>query len=416
MYHAKEAGKNSCHLFDTEQDKFKRSRQDRYLRIEQALDNQEFRLYYQPKVDLRQGTVIGAEALIRWQHPERGLLPPVDFLPLIEDDDLIKLIGDWVIESALQQMETWQAAGFAIPVSVNIAARQLQAPEFIEKLKAILYLHPEVAHRLELEILETAALEDVVKSSRVIDECRQLGIRFALDDFGTGYSSLTYLKRLPAETIKIDQSFVREILNDSHNLVIVRSVIGLARSFQREVIAEGVETVEHGRFLIQLGCDRAQGFGIAKPMPGDAFADWARQWQAPAEWRTISDIKWDETVYPLLIAEVAHRSWVEQLAFALEHDQAPPHRRVHDYRQCQFGQWLASEGAGFCKRLPAFQAIEAPHRRLHRIADAIDICWRDGKTGEARALLPGLLATRDEVLAILHQLQIESSAQPLVHT
>ncbi|HLO62384.1 MAG TPA: EAL domain-containing protein [Azonexus sp.] len=415
MYHAKEAGKNSCRLFDTEQDKFKRSRQDRYLRIEQALENQEFRLHFQPKVDLRQGTVIGAEALIRWQHPERGLLPPVDFLPLIEDDDLIKLIGDWVIESALQQMEAWQAAGFSIPVSVNIAARQLQAPEFIEKLKASLYLHPEVAHHLELEILETAALEDVVKSSRVIDECRMLGIRFALDDFGTGYSSLTYLKRLPAETIKIDQSFVRELLNDSHNLVIVRSVIGLARSFQREVIAEGVETVEHGRFLIQLGCDRAQGYGIARPMPGDAFVDWAKHWQVPAEWRAISDIKWDETVYPLLIAEVAHRSWVDQLAFALEHDQPPPHRRLHDYRQCQLSQWLANEGAAFFMRLPAFQAIDGPHRRMHRIAETIDTCWREGKTGEARALLPGLLASRDEVLAILHQLQIESSAQPLAH-
>lgn len=411
MYHAKESGKNACHIFDTEQDKFKRSRQDRFLRIEQALENREFILHFQPKVHMKRGTVIGAEALIRWQHPELGLLPPADFLPLIEDDDLIKLIGDWVIESTLSQMEAWHKDGFAIPVSVNIAARQLQAPEFVEKLKASLFIHPTVAHLLELEILETAALEDVVKSSRVIDECRMLGVRFALDDFGTGYSSLTYLKRLPAETIKIDQSFVREIVNDSHNLVIVQSVIGLARSFQRELIAEGVESIEHGRILMQLGCERAQGFGIAKPMPGDALIPWAKQWKAPDAWRAISDINWHDAVYPMLIAEVVHRNWVEQLAFALNHDQPPPHHRLHDYHHCQLGQWLTDDRtkAESYSKLPAFQAIDAPHRRVHQIAHLIDQRWREGNQGEAKAILSELFTARDEVLAALRQLQIDSS-------
>ena len=413
MYHAKESGKNAFHIFDTEQDKFKRSRQDRYLRIEQALENREFVLHFQPKVDLRRGTVIGAEALIRWQHPELGLLPPGDFLPLIEDDDLIKVIGDWVIEATLAQLELWHGEGFSIPVSVNIAARQLQAPEFVEKLKAALFIHPTVAHRLELEILETAALEDVVKTARVIDECRLLGIRFSLDDFGTGYSSLTYLKRLPAETIKIDQSFVREIINDSHNLVIVQSVIGLARSFQRELIAEGVESIEHGRILMQLGCERAQGFGIAKPMPGDALIAWARQWKIPEAWRAISDITWHEAVYPMLIAEVVHRSWVEQMAFALNHDQPPPHQRLHDYHHCQLGQWLSDERtkSEAYSRLPAFAAIDAPHRRVHRIAVDIDHCWRDGRPGEAKAMLESLLAARDEVLGALRQLQVDCSSR-----
>jgi len=359
--------------------------------------------------------VIGAEALIRWQHPELGQLPPADFLPLVEDDDLIKLIGDWVIEATLAQMEAWHEEGFSIPVSVNIAARQLQAPEFVEKLKAVLFIHPNVAHRLELEILETAALEDVVKSARVIDECRLLGIRFALDDFGTGYSSLTYLKRLPAETIKIDQSFVREIVNDSHNLVIVQSVIGLARSFQRELIAEGVESIEHGRILMQLGCERAQGYGIAKPMPGNALIAWAKQWKMPDAWRSISEITWHEAVYPMLIAEVVHRNWVEQLAFALSHDQPPPHQRLHDFHHCQLGQWLNDERtkAESYSHLPAFQAIDAPHRRVHQIAQAMDQHWRDGRPGEARALLPKLLAARDEVLAALRQLQVDSSKIPL---
>ena len=413
MYVAKDAGKNTFHIFDTEQDKFRRSRQDRYLRIEQALDNQEFVLYFQPKVDLHVGEVVGAEALIRWQHPEHGLLPPSEFLPLIEDDDLIKAVGDWVIESALSQMEAWRREGFILPVSVNIAARQLQSPEFVEKLKAAIFVHPDVACHLELEILETAALEDIAKSSRVIDECRMLGIRFALDDFGTGYSSLTYLKRLPAETIKIDQSFVREIINDTHNLVIVQSVIGLARSFQREVVAEGVETIEHGRILMQLGCERAQGYGIARPMPGNVFVEWARNWCPPEEWQNLSHIAWHDTVYPMLIAETTHRSWVELLSQAIANDQPIPHQQLHDHHFCQFGQWLASEqtkGQPYTQ-LPAFLAIDAPHRRVHAIAQDIDRNWRAGNTAKAKAMLPELWAARDAVLSALRDLQVAVSTQ-----
>ena len=411
MYLAKEAGKNNFHIFDTEQDKFKRSRQDRFQRIEQALENGEFILHFQPKVDLRAGEVVGAEALIRWQHPERGLLPPADFLPLIEDDDLIKAVGDWVIESTLTQMEAWRREGFILPVSVNVAARQLQSPEFVEKLKAALYVHPDVACHLELEILETAALEDIAKSSRVIDECRMLGIRFALDDFGTGYSSLTYLKRLPAETIKIDQSFVREIVNDTHSLVIVQSVIGLARSFQREVVAEGLETVEHGRLLLQLGCDKAQGYGIARPMLGDDFVDWARAWRPPEEWQSLSGIDWHDAVYPMLIAETTHRSWVELLSQAIATDQPIPHQQLHDARFCQFGRWLASEGAKSLPhtRLPAFLAIDAPHRQVHALAERIDQHWRAGDLAAAKALLPELWAARDAVLKALRDLQIAIS-------
>ncbi len=198
-----------------------RQRLDRLARIRQALENEEFLLYYQPKVDMRAGTVIGAEALIRWQHPERGLLAPIEFLPLIEGDDLVRRLGNWVIERALSQLETWQADGLNLQLSVNIAGQHLQSPGFVQELKEALQRHPGVAQQLELEVLETVALEDVAKTSRVIDECKTLGVHFSLDDFGTGYSSLTYLKRLPAETIKIDQSFVRDILHDCNNLAIV---------------------------------------------------------------------------------------------------------------------------------------------------------------------------------------------------
>lgn len=406
MYQAKQSGKNGYHLFDAEQDRSVRTRFDRVARIRQALENRELVLYYQPKVNMREGRVIGAEALLRWNHPERGIVPPIEFLPLIEDDDLIKLIGDWVIETALIQLEAWHAMGLSLQVSVNIAGRQLQAPEFVEKLKVALFLHPTVAHLLELEVLETAALEDVVKTSRVIDECRALGVHFSLDDFGTGYSSLTYLKRLPAETIKIDQSFVREILSDHNNLVIVQGVIGLANAFQRHIIAEGVETAEHGRLLMQLNCDIAQGYGIAKPMPGEQLASWASNWQPDPSWLAIRDLYWEGVDYPMMIAELEHRNWVAQIVYALNEGLPPPHRYLADPQHCRFGLWYYGHNRHRHAAHPAYTAIEEPHRRVHEVAQRMDELWRDSHIDMARALIPELIVARDQTLEALRALQL----------
>ena len=181
---------------------------------------------------MRTGKVIGAEALLRWQHPERGLLPPGMFLPVIEDDPLIIEIGEWVIESALTQMESGRRMGFDLPVSVNVSALELQQPDFADRLRARLAAHPLVKpSSLELEVLETSALQDVMQSSQVLAACREIGVSIALDDFGTGYSSLTYLKRLPANVLKIDQSFVRDMLDEPENLTILEGVWGWRRRF-----------------------------------------------------------------------------------------------------------------------------------------------------------------------------------------
>ena len=407
MYRAKQAGKDCYQIFDAEQDRHTRSRHDRLNRIRQALDEHEFILYYQPKVNMRLGTVTGAEALIRWNHPERGILAPSEFLPLINDHVMLKLIGDWVIEAVLAQLEEWHDEGLDLTVSVNVASKQLQSPEFVEKLKAALFLHPRVAHLLEMEILETAALEDVAKTSRVIDECRALGVRFSLDDFGTGYSSLTYLKRLPAEIIKIDQSFVREILSDYNNLVIVQGVISLASAFQREIIAEGVETIEHGRLLIQLNCDHAQGYGISKPIPAGTVVNWVRQWQPDPAWQAISDLYWDSADYPMLIAEIQLRNWVSQIVYSANEGQPVPCAQLDDETRCDFGRWYFGESRRRYEIHPVFAEIDIPHRRLHEIACAIDNLWRDGKLDASRNLIPDLLAARDETLALLQQLQLK---------
>lgn len=288
MYIAKESGKNRYHLFDTAEDNAVKVQREILESIRCALDNQEFVLYYQPKVNMRTGTVIGAEALIRWQHPERGLLNPFEFLPAIENSPMMIELGEWVIDSALTQISQWQAMGLNLPLntSVNIAAIQLQQTNFVNRLTTLLASHPDVSpHFLELEVLETSALEDVHHVSTIMNDCMAQGVNFALDDFGTGYSSLTYLRRLPASLIKIDQSFVRDMLHDVDDLAIVEGVIALAKSFKREVIAEGVETVEHGTALLQIGCELAQGYGIARPMPAGDIPHWINEWQPDVNWQ-----------------------------------------------------------------------------------------------------------------------------------
>jgi len=291
MYLAKQTGKNRYHLFDPENDRVARDRSERLARIAEAIERREFVLYYQPQVNMRHGQVQGMEALIRWQHPERGILPPAEFLAVIEDHDLIVDVGDWVIGAALDQIVAWQQVGVELAVGVNIAARQLMRDDFIDRLKAHLARHPSVSPgQLDLEVLETAALDDINRVSAMIGQCRALGVSFSLDDFGTGYSSLTYLKSLPAETLKIDQTFVRDMLVDPEDRAIVQGVIGLARVFQREVIAEGVETVEHGTVLLGLGCERAQGYGIARPMPASAVAGWIAQWRPDPGWSGVSSV------------------------------------------------------------------------------------------------------------------------------
>ena len=288
MYQAKLAGKNRYHVFDAEQDRSMRGHHESLDRIRRALADNEFVLHYQPKVNMRTGVVVGAEALIRWQHPAQGLLAPAVFLPVIENHPLAVAVGEWVMHTALAQMEAWHASGLALSVSVNVGARQLQQNDFVERLREILAAHPGInpAH-LQLELLETSALEDLEHVSQVIEDCRALGVGFALDDFGTGYSSLTYLKRLHVDLLKIDQSFVRDMLDDADDLSILEGVIGLAHAFRRQVIAEGVETLPHGVMLLQLGCELAQGYGIARPMPPAALPDWVARWQPDPAWTDI---------------------------------------------------------------------------------------------------------------------------------
>jgi diguanylate cyclase (GGDEF)-like protein/PAS domain S-box-containing protein len=291
MYQAKLAGKNRYHVFDTVRDRSVRGFHESLGQIGNALKEHQFVLHFQPEVNMRSGEIIGAEALIRWQHPERGLLLPAIFLPVIEEHPLAVDVGEWVIDSALTQLEQWDAAGLNIRVSVNVSAFQLQQANFVDRLRSMLNKHPQVAPaRLVLEVLESSAIEDIIHVSHVINECRQFGVTFALDDFGTGYSSLTYLRRLPVEIIKIDQSFVQDMLRDAEDMAIIEGVLSLANAFGRIVIAEGVESVEQGATLLQLGCDIAQGYAIARPMSGAELPGWTADWHKEPSWGRIRSV------------------------------------------------------------------------------------------------------------------------------
>ncbi len=394
MYQAKLAGKNRFHIFDSELDRSVRGHHESLENIQTALVRDELVLYYQPKVNMRSGKVVGVEALIRWQHLEQGLLPPAAFLPVIEGHPLEVELGEWVIETALKQMAAWNRLGLEIPVSVNVGAQQLQQPDFTQRLQQRLAAYPEIKPgQLELEVLETSALEDIVQVSEVMRSCHEMGISFALDDFGTGYSSLTYIKRLPAATLKIDRSFVRDMLDDPDDLAILEGVLGLAAAFRRKVIAEGVETVEHGQLLLKLGCELAQGYGISRPIPAEAIPEWAASWRPDPSWAEQPKISRDDL--PLLFAGVEHRAWINAVEEKLRgHAAAPP---PLDHHKCRFGEWLEGEGRQGHQEHPLFVAIEEKHREVHNLALALLQQNRE----EGMELLHQL---RDELLELLHEL------------
>lgn len=365
MYRAKLEGKNKYYQFDPEEDQNLRGHHEKLERIRTAIKNHEFQLYYQPKVNLRSGKITGAEALIRWNHPDKGVLAPSFFLPFIEQHPLSVALGEWVINNALNQLQQWSKQGLDISISVNIGAYHIQKDNFVERLRELLAKYNQYdVKRLQIEVLETSTL-DIVHVAQTMHRCLEMGVDFALDDFGTGYSSLTYLKHLPASVVKIDRSFVRDMLEDPEDLAIVEGVIGLARAFRREVVAEGIETMEHAEMLLMLGCDLAQGYAIAHPMPAEDIPDWGRNWLPPASWKNIQHIHHSDP--QLLLAMVEHRYWVTNIQNVIngKHSHVPE----LDDTKCRFGSWLNSEGKRLYQQYSEFDTIQSLHSDIHSIAD-----------------------------------------------
>ncbi|MGK2942053.1 MAG: EAL domain-containing protein [Immundisolibacter sp.] len=393
LYQAKLAGKNRYEIYDPDMDDVVRHRHESLGEIRRALQAHEFVLHYQPKVNMRTGEVVGAEALIRWQHPVRGLLQPGEFLPLLEDHAASVDLGEWVIGAALAQMQGWQAAGLDIPVSVNVGGGQLQQPDFVDRLRLLLATYPGVRKgSLELEVLETSALEDIEHVSEVMAACREIDVMFAIDDFGTGYSSLLYLKHLPVTRIKIDQSFVRGMLDNADDLAILDGVLGLAAAFGRQVIAEGVETAEQGELLLRLGCQFAQGYGIARPMPAGEFAVWVGNWHPHEAWMSPqAHVSRDE--WPLLLADVEHRAWIRGLEACCKGERVEP--VPLDVHECRFAQWVSSEGRARYGAYPVFQAMQKLHRDGHTLADELLDLHGQGASAKAAARIAELYSVQD---------------------
>ena len=391
MYLAKQSGKNRYFLFDIVQDVALKAQRENLEDILRAIEQEEFVLYYQPKVNIKTGEIIGAEALVRWQHPKRGLLQPLTFLPSLENNPMSIRLGEWVIETALMQIAQWHTLGLNIPISVNVGGYQLQQSNFVERLHQLLMVHSDVnPHDLELEILETSALEDISQVSDVIHRCQKLGIRFALDDFGTGYSSLTYLKHLPAELLKIDQSFIRDMLSDPDDLAIIEGILGLAKAFRRNVIAEGVETVEHGELLLALGCEWAQGYGIAKPMPAHLIPQWVKTWEPDVKWTVWQNRTVTQEAWPLLFAEIEHRAWIKSLEsfFKGERKSSP----LMDAHLCRFGIWHEQMSQTRYGKNDWFEQVGIIHNDIHVLGEELLALFLSGQKAKTLMRLSELHA------------------------
>jgi predicted signal transduction protein with EAL and GGDEF domain len=277
MYHAKKMGRNTFQFFTSEVSSFTRERLELESSLRLALGRNEFVLHYQPKVDIGSGHIVAVEALLRWNHPSLGMLPPQEFIPLADEAGIIVPIGDWVMNEACRQVRAWHVAGLDhLRVAVNLAAQQFRAADLAEKVRMTLHDSGLESRFLEFELTETAVMQDVEKSASILQQLSDLGVRISLDDFGTGYSSLSYLQRFPLNKVKIDRTFVREIERSEGNAAIVRAIVSLAHSLHLSVIAEGVETVEQLEFLRKIGCDQYQGFYRSAAVPAAAIETMVR--------------------------------------------------------------------------------------------------------------------------------------------
>jgi diguanylate cyclase (GGDEF)-like protein/PAS domain S-box-containing protein len=411
MYQAKQRGKGRYHVFDSATARTARARHRGLEELRRGLAQGEFELRYQPQVDMRSGELLGVEALLRWRHPERGETTPDAFMPLVESDDLAIDVGRWVIASALRQQQHWRSAGMRVPLSINVSPRHLQQPGFIQDLEALVSAAEQLeAGDLKLELLESSALEDIEAVSRTIAQCRRLGIGFALDDFGTGFSTLSYLKRISADQLKVDQSFVHDMARDPDDLVILEGVLAMAGAFRKEVIAEGVETEEHGRMLLQLGCSAGQGYAIARPMAAEALLPWQQSWRPPASWRDCLPLAGARR--DLLRAGVEHQAWqravVDYLRSAAH---APPDLNP---AQSYLGRTLrqaAREGIAGAGQL--LQRCEALHREIHEHARSLIAAYRHsgGRTQDGIEAFTALSAELAVNLAGLLEPQPSGSRQ-----
>jgi EAL domain-containing protein (putative c-di-GMP-specific phosphodiesterase class I) len=272
MYSAKESGRDSYQFFEPEMNARAVESQALEDGLFYAIERQQLELHYQAKLDLMSGAIIGAEALVRWRHPQHGLMPPEKFISIAEDCGLIVPVGQWVLREACRQAHAWQVAGLqCLCIAINVSSLELRAPGFVAGVRQALETTGLEPHHLEIELTETGLMKDSGSIVAVLNELKAVGVTLALDDFGTGYSSLSHLKYFPIDTIKIDQSFVRDLGADEDGTNIVTALIGMGKSLQIRVVAEGIETLAQLEILREHACPQGQGFFFSRPVPAEEF-------------------------------------------------------------------------------------------------------------------------------------------------
>jgi diguanylate cyclase len=290
MYCAKERGRNNCQCFAPGMKSVALERVSLESELHQALKLQQFELFYQPKVDTASGDIHSAEALIRWRHPQRGLIEPAQFIPLAEECGLIHEIGAWVLREACRQCAVWQRAGqLSLRVAVNVAASQFRRGDLLEVVRGALRESQLDARFLEIELTESAVMTNPEDSAAILEQLSRMGVLVSVDDFGTGYSSMSYLRRFPIDKLKIDRSFITDLATCADDASIVQAIVSLAHGLRLKVVAEGVETFEQLKFLQSVGCDQYQGYHFSAPLPATEFAELVCRWQKAEDRLSVDD-------------------------------------------------------------------------------------------------------------------------------
>ena len=328
---------------------------------------------------------------------------PIDFMPLVENSELAAPIGCFVIKTAIKQLSLWRKLGFNWRVCINISPRHLEHADFIDTLELALMDYPDVPpEMIELEIVESSALEDIDRAIDVMLEVRKLGVKFALDDFGTGHASLTYLRRLPVHTLKIDRSFVQDMLEDPSDLIMIEGITSLANTFDHVVLAEGVENLNLGALLIQIGCHQAQGYAIARAMPALEVESWANSWRSDSSWQLAARRDWRREDLPLLYAAMSHRIWVNNMQALLDgRSSAIPQLDEH---LCRFGLWQYGLGFKRYGKLPEFAEIMPLHIEVHKKGRNIIKFLTEHHVEGAKLEMQKLFGLRDQLISKMEAL------------
>lgn len=348
MYQAKNSGKNKFVLFDIEHSKKLVEKRKVQEEVSLAIDNDHLVLYFQPQVSLKSQKVIGFEALVRWNHPEKGVISPNHFLPPIENSEVELQLGAWVIKSGFNQLVKWHSQGLDFKVSVNVTSDFLMDSEFISFISELVKDHPaSLLNKFQLEIVESSAFTDIKSISKVVSQCVEKGLRVSLDDFGTGYSSLSHLRHLTVSQVKIDKSFVMNMVDDQNDYYTVKGVLGLSDTFHLSCVAEGVESCTHGELLVALGCEIAQGFYLSRPMPASQVPEWAAGYVHPEEWSKLIPFFGNKNKAELIMLQMKVNKWIERLeAIHRAGSYSFQDMEFVDYASLFFKDWLESARKG----------------------------------------------------------------------